>query len=351
MALQTIVGGLPLFAMPQGMSGVLAITNNASLSMASASQQCGFVFAAPKAGNIRKLSVIVTSVTSAPTNTHDFRLETVSTTTGLNTGSLVGTTTNAAVLLNTTGWKTVTLTLDATVTDGQLLALIVVAPGSNQGSIRLGTFFQDYNDFPYMRTVGGAVSGGNNPPVMAIEYDDATIGYVPGCWPIDSVTSPGTFASAAKRGIRFKVPFKARLAGCHLYGDLDGDCNIVLYEGGTTATTLMSFDKDTRGTTVGGNYKFAFTTKPTLAAATYYRLVVAPTSATACEIFACTVNAAKYLDALPGGQDLHYTTVASAPGAEGDWTNTLTTRPFLTPIFDQLDDGLTVGGGSFVFVG
>lgn len=348
MALQTIVGGVHLFPLPDNASGAPGISNNASLAMASASQQCAFIFTATRTGNIRTPGFYVNSVTSAPTAAHDVRMETVDASTGLNTGSLVSTNSNGSITLNTTGWKTVTLTADAVVTAGTAYALVFVAPGANQGSIRLGSFGNDFTDFPYLRTVSAGKAAGA--PIMALEYDDGVVSHVPGAWPISAITSPGAYGSGTnpnKRGIRFRVPFTGRLAGCEAWGDYDGDFDFVLYTGGTSASTLLSVDKDLRGTTTGTNpYKFEFTTKPTISANTFYRLALVPTSATVIESYGLTVNAAKYMDGLAGGQDVHYTTVNGTPSAEGDWTNTTTIRLCIALRFDKLDDGVQLGGES-----
>lgn len=332
--------GLPLFPLPVNITGIPDLPASASLRLNVASSQTGFVFAIPKTGTVRYLNYYVSNVLSAPTSAFDIRLETVDAATGLNSGTLMGTNANASATLTTVGWKQTQLTADCAVTAGTPAAVIVVAPGSGQGDIRIGVFADDISDLPYVRT--STATKIPLSPVLALEYDDGSVPYMPGCWPISAVDPSGVFASPVKRGCRFKVPEVMRLAGCHLWGDLDGDVDIVLYSGGTVATTCVAgWDKDIRGITTGGVYKFRFTTQPTLAANTWYRLVLAPTTATGCEIYGIDVAAAAYLDGLPGGQDLHYTTVASAPAAEGDWTNTTTRRLFITPVV-EFDDGLVI---------
>jgi hypothetical protein len=73
----------------------------------------------------------------------------------------------------------------------------------------------------------------------------------------------------------------------------------------------------------------------------YYRIVIKPTTGTNVTIYDYDVETAAIMDAAPGGQDFHYTSANTVtPSGEGDWTNTVTKRPFLNIIIDGLHDGL-----------
>jgi hypothetical protein len=90
-----------------------------------------YIFRAPKTGTITKVGFrTVTVITGA---TVDVRLETVSATDGHPTGSLVGTNANASQVIADTNdnvFFTVTLTAGASVTAGDVLAVVVVAPAT-----------------------------------------------------------------------------------------------------------------------------------------------------------------------------------------------------------------------------
>lgn len=350
MALATIPGGgVTLMPMPLGVSSQPNISISAtSFRLDTSSEQCGLVFVVPRTGNIRALSFLVGTVTSAPSGNHDVRLETVDAGTGINTGTLAGTTTNGAILLSTTGWKSVTLTADAAVTAGQQLALMVQAPASDFGDVTLADFADESwaAGVPYSITTTGAKSA--LALIAAVEYDDGAVVPIPGLWPLSAVTID-TFSNAStpdRRGLRFQAPGPMRLAGCTLWVDTDGDFDVVFYAAdGTSATTVFDGDKDLRQSAAAGCQHLTFSTAPTLAANTTYRLVIVPTTTTALTLYGMTVAAAKYLDAVPGGQACHFTTADGAPSVIGDWTDTTTQRPWISLRIDQVDDG-AAGGGS-----
>jgi hypothetical protein len=349
MALVTIPGGgVTLMPMPQAYVQTPDIAGNSTLQMNAASEKCGNVFRISQTGNVRHVSFVVDSVTIAPTAAHDIRLETVDATTGLSTGSLFGANTNGSATLDTTGFKTVTLTADAAVTVGDTVALVIAAPGANFGSITLGVFADDNATVPYTLDAPTAAAKGTLNLIMALEYDTGEVVYLPGVWTFSAITNQ-TYNSGSnpdRRGLRFSVPMPCRLSGCDLWADGDGDYNVLFYAAdGTTATTVYVADKDVRDATLPGVQKIAFTTKQTLVADTFYRLVVLPTSVTNINTYRMDFSAAKYMDATPGGQDCHFTTANGAPAAEGDWTQTTTSRLFVSLRFDQLDDGTGDGGG------
>lgn len=356
MALTTIAGGgFCLDYLPANLSGAPDITGAVTYQMNAANEQCGCVVQIPVACNVRYVSFFIDTVTSAPSDNHEFRLETVDAATGLSTGTLIGTNTNGTILLNTTGWKTVTLTADAVLTAGQYLAMIVKAPAANFGDIRLGSFSDDQVLFPYALAAPSAGSVQTGSLLAALETDTNVV--LPlDLFPISSITGRAiNTGTAVKRGaIRFRLPVPARVSGWHLWADLDGDFDVVFYDSdGVTATTLYTFDKDRRGSTGPNAQRIKFTTPKTLLANTWYRVAIVPSSATSVTFYTMDVNAAKYLQARPGGEDIHYSTAGGVPSAEGDWTQVTTSRIFASLFFDQMDNGVGSGGGevSHVFMG
>ena len=356
MALVTIPGGgLVLMPMPHLVSSTPDVAGSSSLQLNAASEQCSIIFEPPESGNLRTVSFLVQAVGSAPSSNHDVRIETVDAATGLSTGSLVGTNTNASQLLNATGFYSVTLTADAAVTINTPVALVIKAPASNFGDITLGIFSDEKCALPYANIAPTSATKNGITPILALEYDTGTVKHVMGCWSFSGISTQ-TFNSSTnpnRRGARFRVPAPMRLAGCDLWIDADADYQIVFYDSnGTSATVVYAGDDDIRPDINPNVHKVMFTTKPTIAANTYYRLIVLPTTLSGINTYRMDFSAAKFLDALPGGQDIHYTSVNGAPGAEGDWTQVLTSRPLMSLRFDQIDDG--AGGAvarSYAFAG
>lgn len=346
MALQDIRGGLYVPVYPPLVSGDPDLRSTLYI-MDAADEQVGPIFRVPKAGQIAKVGFRVQAVTSAPSDNHEVRIEGVSATTGLADGTLIAANANATVLLNSTGWKLVTLTSAPTVTKGQLIAVRVKAPAANFGNIALATFADAANTgFPYSDVLGSkSVSQG---AVLTLEYSDGSYDVVEGIYPY-SVINTRTFNSSTNpnhRAMRFRVQFKARLTGMWLWAAIANDIDLVFFDSdGVTSTVLLSVDDDQLGSGSAVIHKFSFATAKTIEPNTWYRLAIVPTTTSNMSIFDADVNAAADLDALAGGQDFHLSTANGAPSAEGDWTQTLSNRPFMGLLFDQLSDDVGSGGG------
>lgn len=325
----------------------LTLAGNLNFVLDAAGEQCAFIFQAP-AGTIRKIGFRVATVTSAPTGNHDIRLETVDLSTGLPTGTLVGTNTNAAALLNSTGWKEVTLTADATPTEGDLIAIVIKAPATNFGNIRPATLAGIVQNLPYSVTT----AGGKTTLIGAcgVMLDDGTVPNV-GTWPINAINSVSwdSADNPDRRGFRFKVPGTVRLGGLRAWVDADGLFDLLFYDSnGTSVTTVKAnVDPDARGSTSVGEHLIRLTGAncQELDAETWYRLVLLPTTSNNIALSEIQVGAAAWLGGLPGGVNMHWTQVNGAPANEAAWTNTTTSVPYGGLIFDQIDDGTGAGSG------
>jgi hypothetical protein len=320
-----------------------APTGNANYVQDAANETvCAGIFDAP-GGVIRTVGFNLATVTTIPTGNHDIRLETVDTTTGINSGSLISANANAALLLDTIGFKTVNLTADTTIARGTKVALVVRAPALNFGNIRIGTLQSFDNVFPYpVNTAGGKTAVMPNMVVL----DTTGTALFTNTWPI-SATASNAFNSGTnpnRRGMRFKIPVSMRLAGAVLAIDADGDFDLVYYPDGVTATVMASVDKDIRAGTASGMMRFLFGTPVTIPINTYVRLVVVPTSVTNVTFTEYQVSSSAIMGAMPGGSNFLFTTVNGVPAAEGDWTNSTTSRMAGALIFDQVD--VSSGGSS-----
>jgi hypothetical protein len=184
-------------------------------------------------------------------------------------------------------------------------------------------------------------------PILALEYDDGSYSYIPFVFPhIPGLVNVNNTSTPDEIGLRFKLPFPARLSGCWLNLDADGDYNINVYDSdGATKIcgTPLAIDKDLRLGTSGGFVWHRFTSTANLVKDTYYRIVFEPSSATNIQLYYFDFPSASAMDQTEGGQEFHYT-AAKDPDAEGDWTQTLTRRPHMGLYMDAFDDG--VGGGS-----
>jgi len=311
----------------------------------AAGEKAGWVLRAPKTGNIRKVGFGLYTVTTGATM--DVRIETVDMSTGFPTGTLWGTNTNASqVILDTDDykWFTTQLTSDAAVTRNDLIAVVIVNPQTSYGNMIIPVFSDDSRQLPYSAWYQAAWSrlGG---PIMALEYSDGSYESIPGIWPIKA-TNTVTFNSGSTtklRGLRFKLPFPARITGLefHTVAAAAADCSAQLYgSDGSTVLASVTHDGDLNWSTNSFPVTLLFDSPVEILKDTYYRIVIKPTSGTNVYIYDYDVETAAIMDAAPGGQDFHYTSANTAtPAGEGDWTNTVTKRPFLNIIIDGLHDG------------
>ena len=343
MALTTVSG---LFIPRMTMMTVPTVFTSTLLLDASG-EQAGFVFYAPKTGSIRKLHFRTGAVTTA-TDT-DVRLETVSTTTGLPTGTLFGANTNVTVLaaaITATTWiQSGALTADASVTRGDMLA-VVIAPTSTPNfvvaSASLDTSSAISPVYSALKT-GGTWAISTTNPVCAVEYSDGTYAYIEGAYPISAFTTHSVASNVSPDEIALTFSFAGpvRLTGVWFNADRDGDLDIVLYDG-TTALATISRDADVDASTANRPNVALFGLVQELTASTVYRVALKPTTTTAITAFSYDVFAVGLHDQTAGGQAFYYSERTDA----GAWTDVTTRRPFIGLILDQIDDGTGTGSGS-----
>jgi len=139
-------------------------------------------------------------------------------------------------------------------------------------------------------------------------------------------------------GLRLPYPFtlEAITAGI----DMDGDTNIILYDG-TTALYTRLLDNSERSNSASRFLHVPVATLQACAANTLYRIGVQPNTATNISVRYLDVNEADHAALIPGVNEyLHYWDRINA----GAWSNETTTRiPFIGLSIAKLDDG--TGGG------
>lgn len=345
MAMQSIIGGLTwpgsstMDIAATGLTGNLGTQNGLN-------DKCGAVFIAPSTVTVHKIGFYISTVTSF-IGTADARIETVTASSGVPSETEVGTSTTFTPAAST--WFWVTLTADASLTAGTAYwagtKVTAFTSGSyTQFSTFNGALAETFTGIPY-----AAISTGttlvDDTPIIALEDNAGNKVYVPGMYPsTNGGAAEETWASTSnpdRRGLRFKLPFPARLVGVRIYGDHDSDLNLILYDSdGSTALVTLSVDASIRSG-IAIEYNNYSITPTSLTANTFYRLVILPTTTNSRINFTTiSVDAAADLDCWPGGQNFHFTSANGAPANEAAWTQTLTKRPIgFELIFDQFDDG------------
>lgn len=345
MALQTIQGGILFPTRPPHLAAAIAFGNN--LVIDANDEKAAFIFMAPKTGTVSKIWFRTATVTTG--DTVDVRLETVDATTGAPSGTLFAANTNGSQSILLTDDNTVfvtTLTATASVTKGDLLTIVVALPSVAVGNMVIAAISGAAMalEYPYSALYTGTWAKGTNICCCALEYNDGSYAHVEGVFPFSAVanTAFNSGSTPDERGNMFQVPFPCRVTGFWLWADLDGNCDIVLYDSdGTTALLTKSLDLDNRPVTTNARQVYPFNSTANLSANTNYRIVLKPTSATSVTLQEFTVNAAAVMDAHSGGQNVHLTTRVDA----GSWTQTTTQRAMIGVALDGFDDAVSAAGG------
>lgn len=352
MPLQTLMGGLEFPNRPMAFAGGPNVPASA-FTLDAASEKAALVFRSTVTKSIRKVHFRTGTVTTGATV--DVRIETVSSA-GDPSGTLFGTNTNVSHVIadaNDNAWLlTAALTADAAVTQGGLVAVVIVNPAVSPGNFTIANYGDDVNSggFPYgdLFTSSWAKQG-NGCPLIYVEYSDGTYEAIYGITPNGAPINTRTFNNTStpdERGSKFKLPFPCRVSGCWLWADTDGDYDVVLYDtdgstilgnGGSGSTVVVGNAVTNRSANQSGFHYHAFKAAVTLAKDVFYRLTVLPTTTTSLIMYDFDVPTVAMLDMFSGGQNMHATERTDA----GAWTDTPTQRAYLGLFVDQLDDGVS----------
>jgi hypothetical protein len=313
-----------------------------------------FIFSAKEDMTISHIGFRAGTVANSPTV--EVRVETVDTSTGLPTGTLWATNTNATSATITSNSNPLTaLTASASITKGQVACIKLVWGGVAtstviiQHAVGLGLLAVPPS-LPYAVLNTGTPTRtalGSNIYSIALGSSSTTFYNVPGLIPFSAISN-STFnnTNAAKRGLRFTPPMKCRVIGLRWFGsNQTGDYNIAIYddttgsavEVGSSSTAFSGQHNVNSSSAVMSAY---FDNAVTLTAGTTYRAAVEPSSATNVNISTFTLVSANYRGASPSGTTAHYTTFVT-----GGWTDTATDQvPLMDVLIDQFDDGAGTGG-------
>lgn len=307
----------------------------------TANGRVGFVFRAPKTGNIDRIVWYTGTATGSPTV--DVRLETV--TSASPSGTLFGTNTNVitGTLASSTEYES-TLTSSAAVTRGALVGLSLNYNSGTSIGIGLdGNWTQIYsaNHYPQINTAGSwSIIGSRNMRAL-LRYDDGT--YVS---PVIEGCSYGTsalagFFTSGEKGIRFKLPYGARIHGFWVNADIRNNVTFNLYADSTAPAGTALLSKQITSASLiqaSGIRQELFDSSYTLSADTWYRLVIAFTGATGTRFSLNTYGTSARRDAIV--KDFYYT-----ESSGNTWVDTTTQCPQLGIVLD----GVESGGGGLIF--
>lgn len=319
-----------------------------SLVIDAADEAVCFVFQAPLTGTIDTIGFRTGTVTTGATV--DVRLESVSTTTGEPDG-LFDTNTNGSQVIDASDdntWFNTSLTSGASVTKGDLLAVVIVNPSGSPGNIQISV-----NDsspyqtiFPYTGLNTGTWTMNQRPPLCSVRYSDTNYYAIPKVYPFSnlSIANIDSDSTPDEVGLYFQVPFKCRVTGFWFFGSfrVGAPTTVRLYDSdGSTVLTSLTVDDDQMYQVSHSPNRYLFDDTQELTINTNYRLTVLPSTSSDIHVDYFETDSAAIMDAFDGGQEVHWTERTDG----GGWTETTTRRPFMGLILDQLDDGVGAGAG------
>lgn len=345
MTLQSLNTALPWpNFIPNRIIGAPSVTS--SITVASG-QYDSYIFCAREAMTISHVGFVCGTATGSPTA--DVRIETVGAD-GLPSGTLWATDTNIVTSTLSAGWALHALTASASISAGQVFCVkFAYNSGTSFQTRVMGNLWVAGGAFPYQVTnTGTPTKVQTSTPTLAVLGSGATTFYsVEGFLPISAVSS-ANFASNARRGLRFQVPFKCRCVGLRtLLQTSTGDLNAAIYDtdGAELSSSSTAFDGDQNSNLATGLSRFYFDNPVTLSPGTWYRAAIEATTATNVNFTSFTLPSADYRSGTPFGSNAHYATYSPS-----SWTDTATDQlPLMDILLDQLDDG--VGGGARVIGG
>lgn len=264
-------------------------------------------------------------------------------------GSSAGT--SATLVANTN--PLVALGASATIPAGSDFAVkIAYASGTSFVLSQVGgVAFPNATAKPYLVNNTGTPTRSIMPSgaLIGLGSSATTFYQVPGAIPLSSI-SGGTFnnTSAAKRGLRFTLPFNCRIVGIRWYNaNAAGDYNALLLDDAGSTIESTPFDGDTNGVTNNGPSQVFFDTPFIGSAGTTYRAAIEPTTATNVNLSTMVLVSSSYRAASPLGTTGHYTTFTTGGGWDDSETGTV---PLMDIIIDQIDNGTGAGssGGNSI---
>lgn len=350
--MQSLIGSYPF---PPWPGAILLTPSFGTLVIDATGEKAAFIIEAPKTGTLAKVGFSINTLTLADDlkiSFQDVDLATGDPDGGVDQFRVMTAASLSAGTMLLTGLITDTGAdggAKRSVTIGDLLAVVIEFDTYVDGNLRIATFADDTNDFPYATLFTSSwAKASAAAPILYLEYDDGSTAPIAGCWPIAVIdsTTYNNGSAADEKALKFTLPYPARAVGFWLWAELDGDADIVLYEG-TTALATKSSDKEVRRSTAAGFLIKKFAAPVSLTKDTTYYLSLKPTSATNVALQIGDLEVAARLNALPGGADFCLATRVDA----GAWSNVTTKKPFMGLLLDQGDDAVGGGGGGAVIGG
>lgn len=327
----------------------IAVGTASGQALASAGNKMALIFMADKSASVDRVRGYVTSVTNGGGNpVYDVRIETVNSS-GEASGTLAGTNTNGTLTVSAAGAWTVTLTANASLTEGTLYAVVIAA--TTVGATQQATFTKFGNNvnayFPYISvdTTGSYVRSSGAVPLFGAQYTDNSVAGAPR---LLGNSTNGTIATLQYNtgstpdevGTYWPAPVDSiEVGGFILGGGVSGtsaDFALVLYDASNNVLKSIAMDADAIRATGADNMIEVHCAAVTVTTA--YRVVLKPTTANSVRLVEYRFPAStSILAQFTQGQK---TSRADA----GSWTQDAVLFPCIAPIIITRTAAAASGG-------
>lgn len=343
---------------PGNMGNVAGVPAFGNAAVIASGQYVAYVFTAREDMVVSHVGFRIAAASGSPAA--EVRIETLDAT-GFCSGTLWATNTNGTTgTLTASTYTLQALTASASITKGQPYCVkIAYASGTSFTLLNLNGYPLWYAAVsPYQIVNTGTPTKSTMTSfssTVALGSSSTSFYQVPGAFPANAYSS-NTFnnsVAGAKRGMRFTIPYNARVVGIRFFaGAVSGDYNIILMDdaGNELNNSSTAVDGDTRAGSTNGAVLNFFDNTVTVTAGAAYRAVIEPTTTTNVNIGTVTLPSSTYQSASPAGTTAFYTTFTTA----GGWVDSATDQiPSMDILIDQIDNGSgtgSTGGNSIIGV-
>lgn len=327
-----------------------SIGSGGDMLIDATAEKAAFVFIVPKSGTVTDITFYVRFVTTGDTLLGGiYTVDASGQPTSTGYGSMVG----GTLSVTTSGQKTITLATPATMTKGDIVAVVISFNAFVAGNIAIGGMIDSTsitldNRFPYATHFTGSwAQKRDRMPLMGIKYNDGTYGFTGWSMPVNSTAfgsySIGTGTTPDEIGVTFTVPVGMRLFGVRVQVRAGAASNlrVKVYNSADALQTSVDLPYDLGK----GMHEIFFPATVSLTANSTYRVTIL-----ALTVNTITLDNIQFVEAaaLAGGPfgTAYYKTHRKSAGA---WTDTTTEVPMMYLIMDGVDAGSS--GGMLVHPG
>lgn len=349
----------------------LVTENSATISLGrsnptfdSATDRLAYVGVSPISDTISKVYFRTSTVTTG--NTMLIQIESVLN--GRPNGIIAAGASGTVVIADTDDnvWKTVTIGTPPSITAGQEFA-IVMTNSSGTPSMLLGGTVGDSGYSSYSPTSMQDTGAGTwtllTGLAWIVEMGTAGVISLPNLTPIENngtITAFNNTSAPNEYALKFVMPFTCRCIGvsaCLFNVAAAGNFTLSLWPASSSvdgdALGQKAMDGDLFFTTTADGYVIVFFTGVTLTAGTtYYIGLRADTANNIGHGHVVTPSGiTNSMKGFPIVGTVHQATRTWTAGTAGAWTNAANNLPFMSILYDQLDDGTGGSGGGMRLAG